>query len=147
MVRASGVDSVGEVLTCEGRIDMVSEVSDKVFIFEFKCDQSAKAAIEQIRNKDYAGPYKRTGKKIVQIGTKPGKADRSAAPQALDPGAQARFFFTLTEQNQTRLRAPPANFRPGIEQYGMAFAGNQLRDADYRQCVRLESERVLKLVF
>ncbi|OQX01798.1 MAG: hypothetical protein BWK80_59205, partial [Desulfobacteraceae bacterium IS3] len=57
-----------EVLTCEGRIDLTVEFPDKVFIIEFKCGQSAEAAIQQIKNKSYDVKYRQTGKKIFLMG-------------------------------------------------------------------------------
>ncbi|SLM32673.1 AAA-ATPase [Desulfamplus magnetovallimortis] len=68
MVCASGVDAKSEVLTCVGRIDLVMEFEEKVFIIEFKCNQSADVAIEQIRVKNYADPYFHTGKNIILMG-------------------------------------------------------------------------------
>jgi ATP-dependent exoDNAse (exonuclease V) beta subunit len=67
-VSASGADARSEVLTCDGRIDLVVEFADKVFILEFKCNQSADAALKQIREKDYAAPYRGTGKGIFLVG-------------------------------------------------------------------------------
>jgi hypothetical protein len=67
-VSASGADARSEVLTCDGRIDLVVEFEDKVFILEFKCNQSADAALAQIREKDYAAPYRGTGKGIFLVG-------------------------------------------------------------------------------
>ncbi|MDM8551790.1 ATP-binding protein [Desulfobacterales bacterium HSG2] len=68
MVSASGINARSEVLTCKGRIDLVTEFPDKVFIIEFKCNQSAEVAIQQIRDKGYADPYKQSGKKIILMG-------------------------------------------------------------------------------
>ncbi|QTA81531.1 AAA ATPase-like domain-containing protein [Desulfonema limicola] len=68
MVSASGIDARSEILTCKGRIDLVIEFSDKLYIIEFKCNQTAKAGIEQIRQKGYAEPYRQTGKKIILMG-------------------------------------------------------------------------------
>ncbi len=53
MVSASGANAQSEVLTCDGRIDLVSKFTDKINIIEFKCDQSAETGIKQIRNKGY----------------------------------------------------------------------------------------------
>ena len=53
-----------EVLTSRGRIDMVVEFSDKIFIMEFKCNQSAAAGIKQIQKKGYADKYQESHKKI-----------------------------------------------------------------------------------
>jgi len=68
MVSASGVDARSEVMTCEGRIDLVVKFPDKIFLIEFKCGQSADAALKQIREKNYADPYRQSGKKIILMG-------------------------------------------------------------------------------
>ncbi|MEC9490667.1 MAG: PD-(D/E)XK nuclease domain-containing protein [Halanaerobiales bacterium] len=57
-----------ELLTARGRIDMVVESKDKVFIIEFKANQSAEQAIKQIKEKRYADRYKLKDKEIILIG-------------------------------------------------------------------------------
>jgi len=68
MVCASGVDARSEVLTCDGRIDLAAEFTDKVFIIEFKCNQSAEAGIRQIREKGYDQKFKSGGKQVILMG-------------------------------------------------------------------------------
>ncbi|QTA78229.1 AAA family ATPase [Desulfonema limicola] len=68
MVCASGVNAHSEVLTSEGRIDLLVEFSDKLYIVEFKCNQSADAAIKQIQDRGYDTKYRKTGKKIMLMG-------------------------------------------------------------------------------
>jgi len=68
MVCASGVNALSEILTCDGRIDLVMEFTDKVYIIEFKCDQSAETGICQIREKGYDDKFKQSGKKIILMG-------------------------------------------------------------------------------
>ena len=68
MVSASGVNALSEILTCDGRIDLVVEFHDKIFLIEFKCNQSAKAGIKQIHAKEYALRFKQGGKKIILMG-------------------------------------------------------------------------------
>ncbi len=68
MVCASGVNALSEILTCDGRIDLVVEFSDKIFLMEFKCNQSAEAGIKQIREKGYDDKFKQSGKKIILMG-------------------------------------------------------------------------------
>ncbi|MCP4113148.1 MAG: AAA family ATPase, partial [Desulfobacteraceae bacterium] len=68
MVCASGVDARSEIMTCKGRIDLVVEFPDKIHIIEFKCNQSAQAGIDQIREKGYADRYRQSGKKIILMG-------------------------------------------------------------------------------
>ena len=57
-----------ELLTARGRIDMVVESKDKVFIIEFKANQSAEKAVAQIKEKGYADKYKLQDKQIILIG-------------------------------------------------------------------------------
>ncbi len=68
MVSASGVNACSQVMSSDGRIDLTMEFADKVFIIEFKCNQSAKAALKQIHDKRYAEMFRQTGKKIILIG-------------------------------------------------------------------------------
>lgn len=68
MMTASGVDARSSVLTCRGRIDLAVLFPDAVYIFEFKCNQSADAAIQQIQDKGYAEKYQGSGKPITLIG-------------------------------------------------------------------------------
>jgi len=68
MVCASGVNALSEIMTCKGRIDLAMEFPDKIYIIEFKCNRSAQAAIDQIREKGYADRYRQRGKKIILMG-------------------------------------------------------------------------------
>ena len=68
MLCASGVNARSEIMTCRGRIDLVMEFPDKIYIIEFKCNQSAQAGIDQIREKGYADKYRQSGKKIILMG-------------------------------------------------------------------------------
>ncbi|SMP76525.1 PD-(D/E)XK nuclease superfamily protein [Desulfonatronum zhilinae] len=68
MVSASGVDVRSEVLTCDGRIDLVMHAGETVYIIEFKCNQNADAALRQIRDKGYAQAYRQPGRKVVLLG-------------------------------------------------------------------------------
>lgn len=52
----------------DGRIDMVAKTKDFIYIFEFKCDQSAEAAITQIDERGYAKPYASDHRRLVKIG-------------------------------------------------------------------------------
>lgn len=57
-----------EVKTSDGRMDAVVETDDSIWILEFKLDQTAEIALRQIIEKDYAAPFKSSGKKIHQLG-------------------------------------------------------------------------------
>ncbi|UTC67416.1 MULTISPECIES: ATP-binding protein [unclassified Treponema] len=59
-----------EVVSSKGRADCVLHTRDTIYVFEFKLMGSGtpKEAIQQIKEKGYAEPYKTSGKKIVLIG-------------------------------------------------------------------------------
>ena len=67
MMTASGIDAKNEVLTSEGRIDMVIEFKSSIYIIEFKCNQSAQTGLKQIRDKKYSESYQSTGKEIYLV--------------------------------------------------------------------------------
>ena len=52
----------------EGRVDCVVETPKYVYIFEFKRDGSAEAALQQIEDRGYAKEYASDGRTIYQIG-------------------------------------------------------------------------------
>lgn len=52
----------------DGRIDMVAKTKDYIYIFEFKYDQSADAAIHQIDDKGYAKPFAADIRKVFKVG-------------------------------------------------------------------------------
>jgi hypothetical protein len=57
-----------EVHTSNGRMDAVVKTDTHIYILEFKLDQTAKIALDQIKNKDYATKYALENKQIVGIG-------------------------------------------------------------------------------
>ncbi len=68
MISASGGHAQSSLLTNRGRIDMVVEFRDRVYLLEFKCNQNAAVAIQQIETKGYADRYKQDGRKIILLG-------------------------------------------------------------------------------
>jgi hypothetical protein len=84
MVSASGADARTEVLGYRGRIDLVVSFSDKVYIIEFKCNSSARAALKQIHDKGYADPYQQSGKKLVLMGINFDSEARNVAEWEVD---------------------------------------------------------------
>ncbi len=99
IVSASGVNARSEVLTCAGRIDLVMEFSDKVFIIEFKCNQNAEAAIRQIRERGYADRYSQSGKKIFLIGINFDTEKRNVAEWKVCSEIKPSGKSGLNEQN------------------------------------------------
>ena len=57
-----------EVHSDKGRADCIVETKDYVYIFEFKLDRSARTALAQIEEKQYALPYAADLRKLFKIG-------------------------------------------------------------------------------
>ncbi len=54
--------------TTDGRMDILVQTKDYVYILELKIDQSADAALQQIEDKQYAKPFEGDGRTIYKIG-------------------------------------------------------------------------------
>ena len=54
--------------TSDGRIDAVVQTDTHIYILEFKLDESANEAINQIQEKGYAEKYQSLEKQIVGLG-------------------------------------------------------------------------------
>ena len=57
-----------EMHTYTGRIDCRVLTRDYIYLFEFKRDETAEAALKQIDNKDYALPFVADSRKLYKIG-------------------------------------------------------------------------------
>jgi len=57
-----------EVCTNDGRVDAMVETTDRVYIFEFKLDESAEAALAQIHKKQYYQAFWHKGKPVIGVG-------------------------------------------------------------------------------
>jgi hypothetical protein len=63
-----GFDCRSEVQLAAGRIDTLVETKDNVFCFEFKLNETAESALQQIDTKEYLLPWTGSGKKLFKIG-------------------------------------------------------------------------------
>lgn len=63
-----GLRTQAEVVTNRGRIDAVVEVATAIYIFEFKLNGSAEAALDQIKTTAYYERYQRQGKPLRLVG-------------------------------------------------------------------------------
>ena len=52
----------------QGRVDCIVETDKYVYVFEFKLDGTAEAALKQIEDKGYARPYEADVRKLYRIG-------------------------------------------------------------------------------
>ncbi|TAH18271.1 MAG: AAA family ATPase [Cytophagales bacterium] len=57
-----------EINSGRERLDCIVFLENKVFLFEFKLDQSSQRAMEQIKERNYFAPYLGQGKEIYLIG-------------------------------------------------------------------------------
>ena len=57
-----------EVKSSVGRADVVVQLQDVVYVFEFKYDGTPEEALAQIDSKQYAIPYRADGRRVVKIG-------------------------------------------------------------------------------
>ena len=66
--RLAGLYTQVEYHTSRGRIDMVVQTADFVYVMEFKPDGSAEQALQQIVEKQYALPFAQDSRKVFSIG-------------------------------------------------------------------------------
>ena len=57
-----------EVAHHKGRLDLLAETNNFVYLMEFKLDGTAEKALDQIKEKQYAAPYKNTPKTVFLVG-------------------------------------------------------------------------------
>ena len=77
-----------EVKSAVGRADAVCVTDDAVYVFEFKVDSSAEAALRQIDDRGYMIPFRNeTGKKLVKVGVNISTSTRSLDDWLVEYGA------------------------------------------------------------
>ena len=62
--------------TSNGRIDLLLQTKDYIYIIEVKIDSTADAAMQQIEEKGYAKPFLNDSRKIFKIGVNFSTANR-----------------------------------------------------------------------
>ena len=68
MLKMMGLYVKTEYQTSNGRIDIVFDTDNYVYIIELKRDQSADIALKQIEEKGYDKPFLASGKQIIKLG-------------------------------------------------------------------------------
>lgn len=63
-----GLSVHSEVCVADGRADAVVETPTHIYLFEFKLDQSADVALNQIRKKEYYQAFWQKGKPVLGVG-------------------------------------------------------------------------------
>ena len=86
LLTASGFFRVtAEDRQSHGRADLVAETPERVFVFELKVDGTPQEAIDQIKEKGYAEPYRHSGKEVHLIGLSFDGATRRLTGTATKP--------------------------------------------------------------
>jgi hypothetical protein len=57
-----------EITKHQGRLDLTAETTEFLYIMEFKLDETAENAVQQIKNRQYAAAYKNSPKTIYLVG-------------------------------------------------------------------------------
>lgn len=67
-MKLMGYFTEAEMQTASGRIDLIVKTSEFLYLFEFKVNKSAEAAMAQINDRDYLLPFHADGRRIIKIG-------------------------------------------------------------------------------
>jgi len=67
-MKLMGFYTEAEMQTASGRIDLTVRTPDYLYLFEFKINGSAEAAIAQINDRDYLLPFRADGRTIIKVG-------------------------------------------------------------------------------
>ena len=84
-----GARTHAECWTNRGRVDAVVETANDVYVFEFKLNDTADAALAQIKAKGYYEKYLRTGKRLTLIGAAFDAEMRNLSDRQIEVVAQA----------------------------------------------------------
>ena len=66
-----------EVTKHKGRLDLIAQTEDYIYLMEFKLDGTSTNAIEQIKNREYAAAYENSTKKVFLVGVNFSKEERN----------------------------------------------------------------------
>ncbi|MFT6150509.1 MAG: hypothetical protein ACJAUH_003214 [Saprospiraceae bacterium] len=66
-----------EVTKHKGRLDLIAQTEDFIYLMEFKLDGTSTDAIEQIKNRKYAAAYENSSKKVFLVGVNFSKEERN----------------------------------------------------------------------
>ncbi len=63
-----GAQNYAELKTSKGRIDLIIETANYLYLFEFKFNKSPHVALQQILDRKYYEPFLKHGKELVPVG-------------------------------------------------------------------------------
>ncbi|MEM0992030.1 MAG: PD-(D/E)XK nuclease domain-containing protein, partial [Bacteroidota bacterium] len=61
----------------KGRLDLLVEAEEHLYLMEFKLNEPIENAIEQIKNREYAAAYKNSSKTVHLVGISFSKEERN----------------------------------------------------------------------
>lgn len=67
-MKLMGFYTEAEMQTASGRIDLTVKTPNYLYLFEFKINGSAEAAMDQINERDYLLPFRADGSTIIKVG-------------------------------------------------------------------------------
>lgn len=73
------VDVKAELTQHKGRLDLLAETADFLYVMEFKLDGSTQRALEQIKEKAYPDSFKNSPKTVYLVGINFSKTERNVA--------------------------------------------------------------------
>ena len=77
LLTAFGADITAEESTAKGRADLVLKMPGRIYVIELKYDDSADAALAQIRQRGYADKYRSDGRPVTKVGISFSSAERN----------------------------------------------------------------------
>lgn len=85
-MKLMGFYTHAEMRTAAGRIDLLVRTPDYLYLFEFKINKSAQAAMDQINDRDYLLPFHADGRKIIKVGVNFDDSIRSISGWLIEEG-------------------------------------------------------------
>ena len=73
-----------EVAKHKGRLDLIAETDNFIYLMEFKLDGNSTDVIEQIKNREYAAAYRNATKKVFLVGVNFSKEGRNVESWEMD---------------------------------------------------------------
>ena len=84
VLKVTGMQISAEERTNKGRVDLVIEGKDAIYLFEMKVDKPASDAIEQIKKRGYAEKYRLSDKKLRLVGLSFSSAERNISQHQIE---------------------------------------------------------------
>ena len=103
LMYSTGLATFSELQTSEGRLDTICVGQNAIYLFEFKINETAEAALKQIKKLNYAQPFLTEKKGIYLVGVNFMTADKKIKDLLVEKWDGGRFIrlegaFTPTQE-------------------------------------------------